>query len=248
MKSSCTVFKHRKTFLTVLSVRGQTSAVFIAPYNSFSWAASMYKIPNSDCVAKKVQVMARWWKSSLNPIWSKCSVYCLHQHKASILITPTPLLKRSAGWNKNDFSFAFTTLAGNVSAQDLHSGLLSRTSAWNEHHQLSIHTVTAVNKWLQDWVPCLTRTSRACPLSWQLHTVLCRRPSGWTWGRSCSPSGYRLSSELPGSLSQWACGDSGWLHFWCGNPGLSVIEKGATMNLCWRAWTLINISSKKLIK
>lgn len=39
-----------------------------------------------------------------------------------------------------------STLADNVYAQDLYSGLLPRGGAWNEHHQCSIHTVTTVNK------------------------------------------------------------------------------------------------------
>lgn len=60
------------------------------------------------------------------------------------------------GQTQNGFGFTFSTLPVNVCAQDLHSGLLSCGGAWNEHYQCSIPSVTAVNKWLQEWVSSLT--------------------------------------------------------------------------------------------
>lgn len=145
----------------------------------------------------------------------------------------------------------FCIFRTNVAAQDLHWGLLSGSGAWDEHHQPSIYAVAAVNKWLQDECLVWLGLIELSPFSWRWHTVLCRGRSGWTWGRSCSPSGCRLSSELPGSWSQWARGDSGWWHFWCGSPGLSVTGEVAIMSVriqClmrsilynYRSWRHIN--------
>lgn len=61
--------------------------------------------------------------------------------------------------------------------------------------------------------------------SWPCCTVPCRGRSEWTVGTSCSPSGCRLSSELPGTCWRWAHGGSARWRSWCGNPGLSAARR-----------------------
>lgn len=56
-------------------------------------------------------------------------------------------------------------------------------------------------------------------------TVHCRAPSGWTSGRSCSPSGCRLFAGPRERWPCWAPWDFGWFCFWCKSPGWPATDK-----------------------